>query len=678
MHSFESVDKKCPKFFLQNIPLSLLSSSLQLKSTLMLLLPYLLFLLLAPACIQSAPNYDTFIRTHLSRSIHKGPSRSSHQHNTFNDHPDSAHRGGSHREQPHDKDVVYTTTGALRGIRRTVLDKNEVHVYYGVPFAKPPLGPLRFKKPVPLDPWNGTLNAFHQPNTCYQDVSEIFPGFKGEVIWLPNTNISEDCLYMNIWVPKPKKHNKKLPILLWIYGGGYVSGTATLDIYNADILAAENNVIVVEPQYRVGAFGFLYMGVDDAPGNMGLYDQVMAIQWIKDNAAKFGGDPDSITVFGESAGGASVTSHLISPISRHLLERGIIQSGTINAPWSIMTAKRAREIADKLIVDSSCINADGSSMSVSDAIQCLRDMPASNISTLQWNSYSTILNFMSAPTIDGVFLPKDPMEMLREGDFKKVPLLIGSNRDEGSLFILYDFIEHFKKDGPNCISPDIFKDIYKNVFENRTRAEREAIRFQYTHWEDAQDPCKATKKFIDFVGDYYFICPTNKFAETYASHGAPVYYYFFTQRTSSSPWGDWMGVMHTDEIQYVFGLPLNNSNEHTPAETDLSRRIMKYFTLFAETGNPMDDAEEWPLYTKEQPNYFIFNAEERGTGRGPRSHTCAFWNEFMPLITPSTNALPGECGGSLVSGGSPMNFIVLLGISFFAAAFNGFSWNKPF
>jgi acetylcholinesterase len=102
-----------------------------------------------------------------------------------------------------------------------------------------------------------------------------------------------------------------------------------------------------------------------------------------------------------------------------------------------------------------------------------------------------------------------------------------------------------------------------------------------------------------------------------------------------------MGVMHTDEIQYVFGLPLNNSNEHTPAETDLSRRIMKYFTLFAETGNPMDDAEEWPLYTKEQPNYFIFNAEERGTGRGPRSHTCAFWNEFMPLITPGTNAC--EC-----------------------------------
>jgi hypothetical protein len=248
--------------------LSLLSSSLQLKSTLMLL-PYLLILLLAPACIQSAPNYDTFIRTNLSRSIHTGPSRSSHQHNTFNDHPDSAHRGGSHRER-HAKDVVYTTTGALRGIRRTVLDKKEVHVYYGVPFAKPPLGSLRFKKPVPLDPWNGTLNAFHQPNTCYQEVLENFPGFKGEVTWLPNTNISEDCLYMNIWVPKPKKHNKKLPILLWIYGGGYVSGTATLDIYNADILAAENNVIVVEPQYRVGAFGFLYMGVDDAPGKRQL------------------------------------------------------------------------------------------------------------------------------------------------------------------------------------------------------------------------------------------------------------------------------------------------------------------------------------------------------------------------------------------------------------------------
>jgi len=227
---------------------------------------FLTILVIAPTYVHTAPNYDTFIRTNQSR-MHTP--RSSH-HNTYNDHPDSSHNsrsGGPHRER-HSKDVILTTTGALKGIRRSVLDKKEVLVFYGVPFAKPPLGPLRFKKPQPLDPWNGTLNAFYQPNTCQQEVFVSFPEFKGEVTWLPNTNISEDCLYMNIWVPRSKKqHNKKMPILVWIYGGGYVSGTATLDIYNADILAAENNVIVVEPQYRVGAFGFLYMGHEDAPGN---------------------------------------------------------------------------------------------------------------------------------------------------------------------------------------------------------------------------------------------------------------------------------------------------------------------------------------------------------------------------------------------------------------------------
>lgn len=122
-------------------------------------------------------------------------------------------------------------------------------------------------QPVAIEPWNGTYLATSQPATCIQEVYESFPGFRGEITWLPNTELSEDCLYMNIWVPRPRQRTqKKMPILVWLYGGGYVSGTATLDIYNADILAATNNVIVVVPQYRVGAFGFLYYGHQDAPG----------------------------------------------------------------------------------------------------------------------------------------------------------------------------------------------------------------------------------------------------------------------------------------------------------------------------------------------------------------------------------------------------------------------------
>lgn len=205
---------------------------------------------LAPPLAESVPQYPgTFVKTNHSRHVTHSAG-------------DNQHRNGGHRER-HSATQVQTTTGMLHGIRRNVLGK-EVHVYLGVPFGKPPLGPLRFKKPIPLDPWNGTYYALNQPNTCYQEHFESFPGFKGEMIWNPNTNISEDCLYLNMWVPKTRK--PKMPIMIWIYGGGYMAGTATLDIYNGDILAAENSVIVVGIQYRVGSFGFLYYGNEDAPG----------------------------------------------------------------------------------------------------------------------------------------------------------------------------------------------------------------------------------------------------------------------------------------------------------------------------------------------------------------------------------------------------------------------------
>lgn len=176
--------------------------------------------------------------------------------------------------------VVHTTSGLIRGFSRTVLD-HKVHVFLGIPFAKPPLGPLRFRRPLEVEPWHGVLDATQMPNSCFQERYEYFPGFPGEEMWNPNTNISEDCLYLNVWVAQRNRirhkggdfPRTKLPILVWVYGGGYMSGTATLDIYNADLMVAANDIIVASIQYRVGAFGFLYLGPDseEAPGNMGSY-----------------------------------------------------------------------------------------------------------------------------------------------------------------------------------------------------------------------------------------------------------------------------------------------------------------------------------------------------------------------------------------------------------------------
>ncbi|KAL7291989.1 hypothetical protein TKK_0014275 [Trichogramma kaykai] len=356
-------------------------------------------------------------------------------------------RGGIDDEYLDDPTYVETMSGPMRGSAKSILDR-EVHTYLGVPFAKPPVGKLRFRKPEPLEPWRGVLNATRMPNSCIQERYDYFPGFEGEEMWNPNTNVSEDCLYMNIWVPRrirlrhknganPEEERRGVPILVWVYGGGYMTGTATLDVYDADLMAARCDCIIASMQYRVGAFGFLYLAQyfdpsddDDAPGNMGLWDQAMALKWLKDNARVLGGDPELITMFGESAGGGSVSLHLMSPVTKGLIKRGILQSGTLNAPWSYMTGERANEVGRVLVEDCGC-NATMLEDNPAKVMACMRNIEPKTISVQQWNSYGGILGFPSAPTIDGIFLPRDPVEMAREAEFDKTEVIIGNNENEG-------------------------------------------------------------------------------------------------------------------------------------------------------------------------------------------------------------------------------------------------------
>ncbi|XP_014215411.1 acetylcholinesterase-like [Copidosoma floridanum] len=561
--------------------------------------------------------------------------------------------------------VVRTTSGLMRGSVRTI-DDREVHVYLGVPFAKPPVGRLRFRKPAPMDPWPGVLNATQMPNSCIQERYEYFQGFDGEEMWNPNTNVSEDCLYMNIWVPKKVKLRHKgggetpgeggMPILVWIYGGGYMTGTATLDVYDADIMAAKSDAIIASMQYRVGAFGFLYLKeyfeggatTEDAPGNMGLWDQVMALKWLKDNARLFGGDPELITIFGESAGGGSVSLHLMSPVTKGLVRRGVLQSGTLNAPWSYMTAEKASEVARILVEDCGC-NSTMLEDSPGAAMACMRAVDAKTISVQQWNSYGGILGFPYAPTIDGVFLPQDPIELLREADFNKTEIIIGNNENEGTYFILYDFIEYFEKDNPTALDRSKFTQIINTIFKNMTKIERDAIAFQYTDWENPKDDYIYQRAIADIVGDYFFICPSIYFAQLFTDRGMKVYYYYFTQKSSTNLWGDWMGVMHGDEIEYVFGHPLNDSLTYKENERELALKMIKSYSNFAKYGKPTLEESEWPPYTRDDPYYYIFNAEKNGMGKGPRLTACAFWNDFLPRLKGVPDPTPEVCSGAVTS-----------------------------
>ncbi|XP_031333884.1 acetylcholinesterase-like [Photinus pyralis] len=215
-------------------------------------------------------------------------------------------------------------------------------------------------------------------------------------------------------------------------------------------------------------------------------------------------------------------------------------------------------------------------------------------------------------------------------------------------FILYDFIDFFEKDGPSYLQRDKYHDIINTIFKNMSRLERDAIVFQYTDWEHVNDGYLNQKMIADVVGDYFFICPTNYFAEAMAERGMKVYYYYFTHRTSTSLWGEWMGVMHGDEIEYVFGHPLNLSLQFNSRERELSLKMMRAFARFSNTGKPVTDDVNWPIYTKEHPQYFIFNADKTGIGRGPRATACAFWNNFLPRLRDNTGSGELPCEASVV------------------------------
>lgn len=537
--------------------------------------------------------------------------------------------------------VVSTHSGQVRGYRQHVMGE-ELHVFLGIPYAKPPLGELRFRRSEPVEPWTGIRDALRPPNSCMQERTEYFPGFRGEEMWNPNTNISEDCLYLNLWVPASVRRNVASPssVMVWIYGGSYMSGTSTLQVYDGSILAVMNEVIVASFNYRVGVFGFLYFGIDEAPGNMGLYDQKTAFEWLRTNVGQFGGDPDQLTLFGESAGAGSIAVHLLSPVTNHLFSRAIMQSGSVNAPWSHTTAEAARATSASLANLLGCNTSSPHDVHEAEwAVNCMLDLPASTLSDGQWSIYTGFLSFPFCPTVDGYFLPKSPHQLLKEGKFRQeTSVLLGSNLNEGTYFILYDFMSYFHRDKPSELTRPEVMDIISAVFKNFTRVEREAVSFQYTDWESPGDDGGVNGDLVgDMVGDYFFVCPINHFAQAFAAKGVPVYYYYFTQRTSVSPWGAWMGVLHGDEIEYVFGTPLNHSHNFTQPERELSRRIMHHFSNFAKNGDPSTTDIEWPRYSKAEPAYVIFDGIKRGRGRGPRTRQCAFWNEFMPILFQNRN-----------------------------------------
>ena len=488
--------------------------------------------------------------------------------------------------------VINTSKGRIRGVRYHLphLGPNiAVDAFMGIPYAKAPVGHLRFKHPQPADPWTSIYNATTLPNACYQIPDDFFGDFQGSTMWNPNTRVSEDCLFINVWVPRLSGHKtRKSAVMIWIYGGSFFSGSTTLNVYDGKILAGRNNVIVVSIGYRLGALGFFALGHPNAPGNAGLFDQLMGLEWVQQNIRFFGGDPNNVTLFGESAGSVSVSLHLLSPLSRTNFQRAIMQSGTANMPWGTVSMEEGRRRSLLMAHQHlECPESDD----IEIVIECMRKISPQNLADGQWVSRG-IMQFPFLPVIDGSFLVETPANSLRRGSFKKCPILLGSNLNEATFFLAYELADMLKLNQTQMTREQFIQSInnlfyfYPQFPQGINPFGLDAILYQYSNWLDPDDKYANIAALDAAVSDCHFICEVNEFALAYANAGEHVYTYYFTERFSANPWPLWAGVLHGDEILFNFGEPFKSgvSYSYNENERALSGEMMTYWTNFAKTG----------------------------------------------------------------------------------------------
>lgn len=506
---------------------------------------------------------------------------------------------GQKAEQPE----VVTKYGTARGYQFKVdAAERSVNVFLGLPFAKAPVGPLRFSEPQPPEPWKGVRDATSYPPMCLQDkvlgqfLSDVFTNRKEKV----RLQMSEDCLYLNIYTPVSTEKQEKLPVFVWIHGGGLVLGAASS--YDGSALAAFDNVVVVTIQYRLGIAGYFSTGDKYARGNWGYLDQVAALQWIQENIIHFGGDPGSVTICGESAGGISVSALVLSPLAKGLFHKAISESGT--AIRALFTDKPEEE-AQRIAAASGCEKSSSAAL-----VECLREKTEEEMEQITLKMDMTTLKlcytspekceqpsmFISS-TVDGVFFPKSPRELLSEKAINAVPYIIGVNNCEFGWVIpemmkVPDFTEGLDKEVARQVLQSSFVLSFKSVPSDIV----DLVFNEYIG--KAESRAQVRDGLLDAIGDHMFVFPAIEVARYHRDAGHPVYFYEFQHRPSSATGvvPEFVKADHGDEIAFVFGKPFLAGNA-TEEENKLSRAVMKYWTNFARNGNPNGEGlVHWPQY----------------------------------------------------------------------------------
>ena len=459
-----------------------------------------------------------------------------------------------------DAGIVKIDAGSVSG-----LEQNGLRVYTGIPFAAPPTVELRWKPPAPVQPWDGVKETKVFSPACPQ------PAAAG-----PGLPMSEDCLYLNVWTPA-KSADEKLPVMIFFYGGAFGKIAGSMPAYNGTALA-KKGIIVVTPNYRVGALGFLaHPQLDNesphnVSGNYGLLDQIAAMQWVQRNIVQFGGDPSRVTIFGQSAGAESILIHLVSPQTKGLYQQAIVQSGTFWTNGAEIDALYSKADAEQL----GETYAQSLGYSGPDAIVQMRKVSYQTLTNATpWpaSSFQMVNSRHFEPTIDGWLIPDSPDTLFRLHRQNPVPLIIGNNADDGSTLAA----------DANMTVPE-FGTFIRKRFGN----DAGAVLAKYP----ANSTAEVQLRLEQIMTDYDFTDAAKFVAGFMADLNPGTYRYLYSYVLPGQPYG----AFHGSETYLLFKVPMPPD----PVTDSVSDNLIDLWTRFAKTGDPNGGMNvTWPKYTSE-------------------------------------------------------------------------------